>query len=350
MSQKTILICLKSSLLFGLLLIFQPTQSQSKWSDLDNILQQKQQLLGKDLVMMVANKDTIVYKKEMGDFKSKTQAPIASASKWFTAALIMILVDEGKLSLDDYVVNYIPEFGKYFKNYITIRQCLSHMTGIKEEGGTIRNILQRKKFESLEEEVNAIASKEIEGKPGTIFRYSGFGLNIAGRIAEVVTKKKFDQLIKLKLLTPLGMRNTTFTDQNMGPVNPSGGARSTADDYMRFLTMLLNKGNYKGKQIISEESVSVMLEIQTKTEQIKYAPKAAQGFNYAVGSWVVEEKDGKALTVASPGLFGTWPMVDFCRGYAYLVFVKNLLGEERADAHLEIKKIVDEQFKNNCNN
>jgi len=73
MSQKTILICLKSSLLFGLLLIFQPIQSQSKWSDLDNILQQKQQLLGKDLVMMVANKDTIVYKKEMGDFKSKTQ-------------------------------------------------------------------------------------------------------------------------------------------------------------------------------------------------------------------------------------------------------------------------------------
>jgi hypothetical protein len=47
---------------------------------------------------------------------------------------------------------------------------------------------------------------------------------------------------------------------------------------------------------------------------------------------------------ASPGLFGTWPMIDFCRGYAYIVFVKNLLGEARADAHLEIKKIIDKQI------
>ncbi len=52
--------------------------------------------------------------------------------------------------------------------------------------------------------------------------------------------------------------------------------------------------------------------------------------------------------VASPGLFGTWPMIDYCRGYAYIVFVKNLLGEERADAHLELKKIVDEQLMTNC--
>jgi CubicO group peptidase (beta-lactamase class C family) len=260
----------------------------------------------------------------------------------------MILVDEGKISLDDYVVNYIPEFGKYFKNYITVHHCLSHMTGIKDEGGTIRTIFQRRKFESLEEEVNAIAAKEIEIAPGKTFRYNNFGLNIAGRIAEVVTKKKFDQLIKLKLFTPLGMRNTSFTDQNMGPLNPSGGARSTAEDYVKFLTMLLNKGNYKGKQIIREESVIALLAIQTKTEQIKYAPKSAQGFNYASGSWVIEEKEGKATALASPGLFGTWPMIDFCRGYAYLVFVKNLLGEERADAHLEIKKVVDKQFKADC--
>ena len=330
------------------MLIFQDSSAQSKWSELDEIIQQKQQILGKDLVIMLANKDSLVYKKELGDFKSKTQVPIASASKWLTAALIMILVDEGKISLDDHVVNYIPEFGKYFKNYITVRHCLSHMTGIKDEGATIRNIFQRRKFESLEEEVNTIAAREIESGAGTVFRYNNFGLNIAGRIAEVVTRKKFDQLIKLKLFTPLGMRNTTFTDQNMGPVNPSGGARSTAEDYMKFLMMLLNRGKSKDKQIISESSIEEIITINTKPEQIKYAPKAATGFNYAAGSWVIEEANNSAYTLASPGLFGTWPMIDLCHGYAYLVFVRNLLGEERADAHLQIKKVVDEEFKDQC--
>jgi len=374
MSQKILLNCLKSTVIAVFLLILQPLNAQNKWADLDDILQQKQQLLGKDLVMMVANKDTIVYKKELGDFKSKTPAPIASASKWFTAALVMILVDEGKISLDDNIVNYLPEFGKYFKNYITVRHCLSHMTGIKEEGNVIKNLLQRKKYESLEEEVNVIASKEIQAPPGTEFRYSGYGLNIAGRICEVVTKKKFDQLIKLKLFAPLAMRSSNFSEINMGPVNPSGGAKSTAEDYMKFLIMLLNRGNYKGKQIISEASIDEMMKINTKAEQIKYAPKAATGFNYASGSWVIEEKtEAKeiqkpktsitpvsppgddpvfktaniATALASPGLFGTWPMIDYCRGYAYLVFVKNLLGEERADAHLQIKEVVDEQFKKN---
>ncbi len=57
------------------------------------------------------------------------------------------------------------------------------------------------------------------------------------------------------------------------------------------------------------------------------------------------EATAQASVLASPGLFGTWPMIDFCRGYAYLVFVKNMLGEERADTHLEIKKIVDRQFQ-----
>ncbi len=357
MSLKVTMNCLKSILITGHLLFYQPVSAQQNFTSLTDILQQKQQLLGKDLVMMVANKDTIVYKKEMGEFKSKTAAPIASASKWLTAALVMILVDEGKISLDDNVVNYIPEFGKYFKSYITIRQCLSHKTGIKEEGGLLKNLLQRRKYSSLEEEVNAIAAREIQAKPGTEFRYNGMGLNIAGRILEVVTKKKFDQLIKIKLFAPIGMRQTSFTNIDMGAVNPSGGAKSTADDYMKFLTMLLNKGNYKGKQIISEESVEAMLQLQTNLDEIHSAPKAAEGFNYASGSWVIEEKGnslksqegGKVATaLACPGLFGTWPMIDFCRGYAYIVFVKNLLGEERAGAHLEIKAVVDEQFKNTC--
>ena len=342
--------CLKCSLFVIALLFFQPVFSQYNFSSLDSKLEEKKQLLGKDFVLLLWKKDdTLIYKKEVGEYKSKTVAPIASCSKWLTAALVMQFVDDGKISLDDPVVKYLPEFEKYFKKYITIRLCLSHETGIESEPIRILKLFERKKFNSLEEEVNSFAAKEIQANPGKEFRYSNIGLNIAARVLEVVSKRKFDQLIRQKLFGPMGMRNTTFTNLDGSPPNPSGGAKSTADDYMKFLVMMMNKGTYHGKQILSEESVNEMMKAQTIPEMIKYAPKAAEGFNYALGSWVIEEnEDGVAKTLASPGLFGTWPMVDYCNGYAYILFVKNLLGEERADAHLEIKKVIDEQMKSEC--
>ena len=332
----------------------QPAYCQYNWTELDAELQAKQKLLGNNVVTMIWKGDSIIYKKEMGDFTTKTQAPVASCSKWLTAALVMQFVDEGKISLDDPVVKYLPFFEKYFKSYITIRQCLSHMTGIEDEGGFLKKMIQRKKFAALEEEVSSFAARDIRANPGTDFWYGSIGINIVGRVLEVVSKKKFDILIKTKLFTPLGMRKTTFSNQE-GAVNPSGGALSTADDYMKFLVMLMDKGKYNGVQVLSENAVNEMLKIQTNASQIKYAPKSASGFNYALGSWVIESTlpattadKGTATVLASPGLFGTWPMVDFCRGYAYIVFVKNLLGEERADAHLEIKAIIDKQMQVSC--
>lgn len=365
MSYKVSSICLKCSLLGLFLLFLQPGFGQYNWSKLDQELEAKQKLLGNNVVCLLWKGDSLIFKKEMGDFNSKTQAPIASCSKWLTAAVVMQFVDEGKLALDDKVVKYLPEFGKYFKNYITVRHCLSHMTGIEDDDKFLKRILERRKYSSLEEEVNAFAAKKIRSNPGTDFWYGNIGLNIAGRILEVISKKKFEVIIKQKLFTPLGMTKTTFTETNGQAVNPSGGAKSTADDYMKFLVMLMNKGKHNGVQIISESSVNQMLIQQNTIEQIKSAPKAAEGYGYALGSWVVEKQTdtvvvigegtkalhvpvSTATSLASPGLFGTWPMIDFCRGYAYIVFVKNLLGEERADAHRELKKIVDEQVKNDC--
>lgn len=356
MSHKVSSICMKVTSVLGFLLLLQPVFAQYNWAELDQALAEKQKLLGNNVVAMIWKGDSLVYKKEMGDFNSKTQAPIASCSKWLTAALVMIFVDEGKISLDDPVVKYIPVFGNYFKNYITIRQCLCHMTGIQQDQIRLLKLLERKKISSLEEEVNSFAAKEIQTNPGVEFRYGNIGLNIAGRILEIVSKKKFDLLIKQKLFNPLAMRKTTFSTMDGSAVNPSGGAISTADDYMKFMVMLMNKGKYNGQQILSENAVQQLMQVQTKASQIKYAPKAAEGYNYALGSWVVEEsplpsspEGGRVATaLASPGLFGTWPMIDFCRGYAYIVFVKNLLGEERADAHREIKKIIDEQIPTAC--
>lgn len=358
MSYKVILSCLKCSLLVIFLLLFQPSFSQQNWEDLSAELEAKKKLMGNDIVMMLANKDTIIYKKEINKlFNSKTQAPIASSSKWLTAALVMIFVDEGKVSLDDKIGQWIPELDRYGKSYITLRYCLAHMTGIKDDR-TIKSIIERRKFSSLEEEANSFAAREIRANPSQDFWYGNIGPNLAGRVIEVISKKRFDVVIKQKLFNPLEMRRTTFTSMDGSATNPAGGAQSTAEDYMKFLMMLLNKGKYKGKQILSEESVNMLMQVQTKPEIMKFVPEAAKGYNYTLGSWAVEDPlltsptaggEGTASVLACPGLFGAWPMVDFCRGYAYLFFVKTLLSEERAEEHKKLKAIVDEQMPSTCN-
>lgn len=347
MAANALLNCLKVSVVATFMTLFQSSYAQSTWNDVDQAVASRQQLLGKDMVVLIANKDSLLFQKTVGEFNVKTAAPIASASKWLTAALVLQAVDEGKVSLDDKVVKYLPIFEKYGKNYITIRHCLSHLTGIQTEQMRLMKLLERKKFTSLEEEVNNFAAKEIQNNPGEAFRYGNIGLNIAARVVEVAYKKKFELLIRQKLFVPLGMRKTTFQTTDGSAPNPSGGAVSTAEDYLKFLQMILNNGMYNGQKILSEQAIAEMRKIQTTPAQIKHTPKSAEGFMYASGSWVLEASadQKQAATLASPGLFGTWPMVDFSRGYACIFFVKNLLGEERADAYLDIKKVIDSHFR-----
>jgi len=103
MSFKVKDFCLKISLLICFLQLFQGGYAQYDFSSVDNFLKANQKALGNSLVVMVYKDGKVVYKKEMGDFDAKTQAPIASCSKWLTAALVMTFVDEGKMSLDDAV-------------------------------------------------------------------------------------------------------------------------------------------------------------------------------------------------------------------------------------------------------
>jgi len=297
---------------------------------------------------MVYKDGKIVYQKELGEFTVKSQAPVASSSKWLTAALVMTFVDEGKLSLDEKVSTYIPIFETYSKGYITLRQCLAHETGIADSRG-IGKILEHKKFESLEEEVNSFAKKEIAANAGKVFFYGNIGPDIAARVVEIVAKKSFETLIKTRILTPLMMRHTTFSgDADL--VDPAGGALSSAADYMNFLTMILDKGMFMGKRVLSEKAVAEMGTIQNKNIPIKYTPKIAEGFDYGLGQWIQEtDASGNSTVLSCPGLFGTWPYVDKCRGYACIIFTKNLLGDEKRDIYIQIKKAIDEQITPTCN-
>jgi CubicO group peptidase (beta-lactamase class C family) len=349
MSYTTLFNCLKASTVALLLLFFQPLIAQQKYESLSKLLETKKSSLGKDYAVLIAGADSIYYQKEAGDMKVKTVAPIASASKWLTAALVMQFVDEGKLSLDDKVAQYLPVFEKYGKNYITLRHCLSHLTGIKSDGGFAEQLRNRKHYKSLDEEVAAFASHEIQTNPGTAFRYSDIGVNIAGRVLEVVSKKRFDMLIKQKLLSPLGMRQTSFTTMDGSAPNPSSGARSTALEYMAFLKMLLNNGQYNGKQILSEASIAELRKLETANLPMNDVPKAATGYQYTLGAWALESNGTTATVLSSPGLVSTWPAVDFCRRYAFLIFTKELPGEQKHEVYEDLKKLADTNFANACN-
>jgi CubicO group peptidase (beta-lactamase class C family) len=213
----------------------------------------------------------------------------------------------------------------------------------------IAKIFDRRKFESLEDEVNSFAKKEISANPGVEFSYGGIGLNIAGRVLEVISKKKFEVLMKQRIFTPLNMKSSTFIGA-VDAINPSGGALSSPTDYMNFLTMILDKGMFMGKRILSEASIEQMQTIQTNKIPKKYTPKVAEGFEYGLGEWIQEtDTKGNSTVVSCPGLFGTWPYVDKCRGYACILFTKSLLGEQKKDLYLELKKIIDGQFPSTCN-
>jgi CubicO group peptidase (beta-lactamase class C family) len=207
------------------------------------------------------------------------------------------------------------------------------------------SLVDENNFPSLEAQVNSFAkNKKMIAAPGTEFRYSSMGLNIAARVLEIISNKSFEEIFQERIAKPLEMSNTSFGKS--GLVSPSGGANSTANDYMHFLEMILNKGSYNGKQILSEKSVALMQQPQTTLSMIKYAPKGAFGFNYACGEWIQEaDKNGNSIVVTSPGFFGAWPYVDKQRNYAALFFVRKFfIDEQMKEIYLNIKKAIDEQI------
>ncbi len=300
---------------------------------------------GKDIAFVLYKDNKVVYKKELGSFSIKTPQPIGATSQWLTAALVLTFLQEGKISLDDKIASYLPEFSKTFKSYITLRQCLTNFTGIKSEQGVAR-LLQKNKFKSLEEEVQNFALKrDIETNAGTEFSYSNVGYNIAGRVLEVVSRRSFDRLMQERIIRPLAMRNTTFANEDYNDaVNPSTGAKSTALDLSNFLAMLLNNGSFNNKEILTAESIALLHTIQANDNQIKYAPQQLSGLSYTTGEWVLNSNaQGKAEVVTVPSLQGIWPVVDLCRGYAFVLFTRQSDDLNR-DVFLNIKNTIDEQI------
>ena len=282
-------------------------------------------------VTLVANRDKILDLSTVGYADIAAQKPmqpdqvvwIASMTKAFTAAAVMILVDEGKLSLDDPIEKHLPEFKNLWvavesddshkllkrpSSKITIRQTLCHTSGMAFKSDMEVPTLD---LLTVREATLSYAITPLLSEPGTKYAYSNCGINTAGRICEVVSGQSFETFLDQRLLSPLKMKDTTFwpseeqmtrlakhytptaakTDLQEAPVGylhspytdrirqpmPGGGLFSTATDVAHFCQMLLADGMFEGQRILSEESVQ-----QIRTKQTEPAIDVPYGLGVQV--------------------------------------------------------------------
>ena len=324
-----------------------PTVSAAyDFTNLDKILERVAPKHG-GIALVLVKEDRVIYRKSFGRHTPETVVPIASASKWLSGALIMTLVDEGKLSLDDAVSEYLPEFSGDKAN-ITIRQLFAHTSGLPSET-RCRNDKQT----SLERCASEIARLRLVATPGEEFFYAGVSMHVGGRVAEVVSGKSWNDLFVERIATPLGMTKTDFFAY--GPTSnprPAGDARSSADDYARFLQMLLREGKFNVRQILSPRAVTELHSDQTGGARIEYTiyekhrdldPNLVLA-RYGVGVWREKAMNGQLQELSSQGALGFTPWIDVERKLGGVISVRSSFSRIMPD-YLELKdeirRIVD---------
>ncbi len=284
-------------------------------------------------VTLVASRDQVLSLEAIGYMDIAAKKPmrtdalfwIASQSKPMTATALMMLVDEGKVNVDDPVEKYLPEFkGQWLKTEqdadhmllkrpahpITVKNVLSHTSGLPFSSPLEEPTLD---LLPLAARVRSYAMLPLEFEPDSKYAYSNAGINTAGRIIEAVSGMPYEQFMDQRLFQPLGMKDTTFwpsprqvqrlaksykanaaktgleettvtqlryplTDRTRQPM-PAGGLFSTASDVARFCQMILNGGMLNGKRYLSEGAVKQMTSKQTPD-----AITTKYGFGWSAGN------------------------------------------------------------------
>ena len=318
------------------------------FTNLDHLLERIARQHG-GCALVVVKADKVVYRKGFGSHGPDRVIPVASASKWLAGAVIMSLIDDRKLSIDDQVSKYLPEFTAD-KSAITIRQLFAHTSGLPPEA-RCRN----DKGTTLQDCVKEIARMNLRAAPGGEFFYGGVSMHVGGRIAEVVTGRSWNELFAARIATPLGMSHSDFFAY--GPTNnprPAGDARSSADEYARFLQMILQRGRSGDKQILSEPSVLEMHKDQTGGARIAYTIYEKHArldpslplARYGVGMWLEKtDASGQLLEASSQGALGFSPWIDVERNLAGVLSVRSSFSRALPE-YLAVKDQIRQIFSN----
>jgi len=247
---------------------------------------------------------------------------IASLTKPITCAGIMVLVDEGRISVIDPVEKFLPEYKGIKLNAcvgrsgygcvgiepdrpIDIEDLMTHTSGLG-------NATAHGTEPSTLADLAALGAKtELLFNPGTKWNYSNTGYNVLGRIIEVVSKQSYDEFLREHIFGPLGMKDTYFfvpdakapriatlytqTENGLeraksqwgtqhGPKipMPAGGIVSTAEDIFRFNMMMRNKGELNGHRVLSSAAVTLMTTSHTGDMKAGWSPGVGHGYGYEV--------------------------------------------------------------------
>jgi CubicO group peptidase (beta-lactamase class C family) len=307
---------------------------------------------------------------------------IASMTKPVTGVAILMLQDEGKLTVADPVAKYLPEFadlktpsGKPAN--LTLTQILTHTSGLGEAGGPAAE-----QARTLADLVPIWLAAPMQYEPGEKWKYTQSGINAAARIVEVVSGMTFDAFVQKRLFDPLGMPNTTFypTDEQrarlatayaknngtgvlesvpprpeFGPRNRppqgNGGLYSTGPDYARFCRMLLNGGTLDGRRYLSAAAMKFLTTPQTAdlpTGFFQTDTYGNRGANYGWGiaTCILRAPHQGVAGMLSPGTYGhggawgTQAWIDPVKGVAYVLMVQrsNFPNSDASDVRRDFQQ------------
>jgi CubicO group peptidase (beta-lactamase class C family) len=321
-------------------------------------------------VTLVAHQGKIVEFDAAGFADSEAKQPmrkdtvfqIMSMTKPFTAVGIMMLAEEGKLTLRDPIERHLPEFrgqrvatttgpdaarAGTATHPVTIQELLSHTSGMFDAApAEIKDYNQQMNL-PLADLVRVFARQPLLFQPGTHWSYSSPGIDILGRVIEVCSGQKYEDFIAERILKPLGMKDSFFYPDTArlariamvyegrdGKLSPSPGSilggdparhrqgakypapawglHSTAEDLLRFYQMMLNGGTTGGRRYLSPFSVHLMTEVYTGD---LHPSGWLGGSGYGLGWEVVTEPYGELAghaigTYGHGGAFGTQGWID----------------------------------------
>ena len=295
-----------STLFFVALVSATSALAQSNVKKIDGLLKQYQEFGQLNGAILVAENGRVVYEKGFGMANMEWGIPngpdtkfrIGSITKQFTAALILQLVDEGKIKLDGKITDYLPDYRKDTGDKVTIHQLLNHTSGIASYTSNPEFTPKHSRNPySAPDLVKILASGDIEFEPGSKFSYNNSGYALLGAIIEKVTGKSYETVLAERILKPVGMTNTGYDHHATLLEKRASGYQKTPNGFVNapYLDMSLpyaagsiysTVGDlYKWEQALHEGNV-----ISPESRKLMFTPGMA---NYGYGVGIADKPVGK---------------------------------------------------------